>query len=185
VLSESRGQVRVRILGRTAWIMQRFYGYVRAAEAFIARTFLIAMVILIFSAGLARVFGHPINWAVDVATCLFAWACFLSADIAWRKGRLMSVDILTVRLSQRGQRICRLLNYGILTAFLLYLIPTGLWLSYISRARSFQGIPEFSYSWITMSLPVGALLLLITTLLKLREDVSLHYSRMRSANNAG
>ncbi len=82
----------------------------------------------------------------------------------------MSVDILTARLSERGQRVCRLLNHGILTAFLLYLIPTGLWLSYISRARSFQGIPEFSYSWITMSLPVGALLLLITTLLKLRED---------------
>jgi len=151
--------------------MQIFYRYLCTAEAFIARTFLIVMVILIFSAGLARVLGHPINWAVDVATCLFAWACFLSADIAWRKSRLMSVDVLTVRLSERGQRACRLLNYCILTAFLLYLIPTGLWLSYISRARSFQGIPEFSYSWITMSLPVGAILLLITTFLKLREDV--------------
>jgi TRAP-type C4-dicarboxylate transport system permease small subunit len=150
--------------------MRTLYGYVCAAEALIARTFLTVMVILIFSAGLARVFGHPINWAVDVATCLFAWACFLSADIAWRKNRLMSVDFLIVRLSERGRRASRLLNYCILMAFLLYLIPTGLWLSYISRARSFQGIPEFSYSWITMSLPVGALLLLITTLIKLRED---------------
>ena len=151
--------------------MRTLYGYVCAAEAFIARTFLIVMVILIFSAGLARVFGHPINWAVDVATCLFAWACFLSADIAWRKSRLMSVDVLTGRLSEQGRKRCRLLNYVILTVFLLYLIPTGLWLSYISRARSFQGIPEFSYSWVTMSLPVGALLLLITTLLKVCEDV--------------
>jgi TRAP-type C4-dicarboxylate transport system permease small subunit len=140
-------------------------------EAIVARTFLIVMIILIFSAGLARVFGHPINWAVDVATCLFAWACFLSADIAWRKSRLMSVDVLTVRLPARGQKACRLLNYGILTAFLLYLIPTGLWLSYVSRARSFQGIPEFSYSWITMSLPAGAFLLLITTMLKARDDL--------------
>ncbi len=151
--------------------MRTLYFYVCAAEAFVARTFLIVMVALIFSAGLARVFGHPINWAVDIATCLFAWACFLSADIAWRKGRLMSVDVLTVRLPERSQRACRLLNYCILSAFLLYLIPTGLWLSYISRARSFQGIPEFSYSWITMSLPVGALLLLITTILKARADL--------------
>ena len=29
-------------------------------------------------------------------------------------------------------------------------------------ARSFQGIPEVSYSWVTMSMPVGALLLLTT-----------------------
>ena len=42
-------------------------------------------------------------------------------------------------------------------------------MSYVSRARSFQGIPEVSYSWVTMSLPVGGGLLLITTLLKLRE----------------
>lgn len=151
--------------------MGTIYRYVCAAEAFVARTFLIVMVILIFSAGLARVFGHPINWAVDVATCLFAWACFLSADIAWRKSRLMSVDVLTARLTVHGQRYCRLVNHCILTVFLLYLIPTGLWLSYVSRARSFQGIPEFSYSWVTMSLPVGALLLLITTLLKVRDDV--------------
>ena len=39
----------------------------------------------------------------------------------------------------------------------------GVYLSWISRVRSFQGIPEISYSWVTMSLPVGALLLLITT----------------------
>jgi TRAP-type C4-dicarboxylate transport system permease small subunit len=151
--------------------MHTFYTYICAAEALMARCFLIVMVILIFAAGLARVFGQPINWAVDVATCLFAWACFLSADIAWRRSRLMSVDIVTARLPEQGKRCCRLLNYAILTAFLLYLIPTGLWLSYISRARSFQGIPEFSYSWITMSLPVGALMLLVTTILKARDEL--------------
>jgi TRAP-type transport system small permease protein len=47
----------------------------------------------------------------------------------------------------------------------------GLWLSWISRTRSFQGIPEISYSWVTMSLPVGAVLLLITAILKIRDEV--------------
>jgi TRAP-type C4-dicarboxylate transport system permease small subunit len=55
--------------------------------------------------------------------------------------------------------------------FLLFLIGTGLWLSYVSRARSFQGIPWISYSWVTMSLPVGAGLLLITTIRKLRAEL--------------
>jgi TRAP-type transport system small permease protein len=36
--------------------------------------------------------------------------------------------------------------------------------------RSFQGIPEVSYSWVTMSLPVGAALLLVTTALKIRDE---------------
>lgn len=151
--------------------MKTVYASLCAAEALLARLFLLAMVVLLFGACIARVFGHPINWAIDIATCVFAWACFLSADIAWRKNRLMSVELLTSRLSARLQRACRLLNYAVLALFLAYLVPTGLWLAYVSRARSFQGIPEFSYSWVTMSLPVGGLLLLITTLLKIREEL--------------
>ena len=64
-----------------------------------------------------------------------------------------------------------MINYALITAFLIYLIVMGVYLSWISRARSFQGIPEISYSWVTMSLPVGALLLLITTALKVRDEL--------------
>ena len=38
--------------------------------------------------------------------------------------------------------------------------------------RSFKGIPEISYSWVTMSMPVGAALLLVTTVLKVRDELS-------------
>ncbi len=150
--------------------MKKFYKGLCYVEAFLARLFLTAMVILVFSAGLARLLGHPINWAMDIATCLFAWACFLSADVAWQRNRLMSVEVLTNRLSEAGRRYFRLANYTILTAFLLYVIPAGVWLSWVSRARAFQGIPDFSYSWVTMAMPVGAVLLLVTTVLKVRDE---------------
>lgn len=150
--------------------MKKFYERLCRMEAFIARTFLVLMVTLIFTAGFARLAGHPMNWAVDAATCIFAWACFFSADVAWRQNRMMAVDILTARLSERGQKIFRMVNYVILTAFLIYLVPTGLWLSYISRERSFQGVPEVSYSWVTMSIPVCGTMLLVTTILKIRDE---------------
>lgn len=151
--------------------MRTVYAYVCAGEVFLAQALLFTMVVLIFGAGLARLAGSPINWAIDIATCAFAWACFFSADVAWRRNKLMAVEVLTERLPAQAQKYCRLLNYVILTAFLVYLVPTGLWLSWVSRARSFQGIPEFSYSWVTMSLPVGAAMLLVTTLLKLRDEL--------------
>jgi len=47
----------------------------------------------------------------------------------------------------------------------------GLYLSWVSRIRSFQGIPGVSYSLVTMSLPVGASLLLVTTIRKVRSAV--------------
>lgn len=46
--------------------------------------------------------------------------------------------------------------------------------------RSFQGIPEISYSWVTMSLPIVALLLLITTMLKVRAELRGEHAESRA-----
>jgi TRAP-type C4-dicarboxylate transport system permease small subunit len=150
--------------------MKKLYERLCAAEAFVAGALLVLMVVLIFLGGVMRMLGEPINWSSDFATAFFAWACFLCADIAWRKNSLMAIHVLTDRLPPALQTAARYLNYAIITGFLVYLITMGIYLSWISRVRSFQGIPEISYSWVTMSLPVGALLLLITTALKVRGE---------------
>lgn len=152
-------------------MLKAVYDRVCAAEAFVAAALLVLMVILIFLGGVMRMIGHPINWSGDAATCFFAWACFLCADIAWRKNSLMSIEVLTSKLSPSVQAALRWINYILITVFLLYLIIMGCYLSWISRIRSFQGIPEISYSWVTMSLPVGGLLLLISTVLKMRDEL--------------
>ena len=152
-------------------MMKKLYEYICNGETFVARSLLIAMVILIFGAGIARVVGYPINWAIDMATCFFAWACFFSADIAWRNDKLMSVDIFVNYFPENGKKYCRMANYIILTVFLIYIVVAGLWISYVSRERAFQGIPEISYSWVTLSLPVGGAMLLISTILKIRREI--------------
>jgi TRAP-type transport system small permease protein len=141
-----------------------------AAEAVIAAALLILMVALIFLGACARVLGAPLNWAIDFATAFFAWACFLCADVAWRRNSLMSIDIVADRVPEKARKALRLANYAIISAFLLYLTVMGSWLAWTSRARSFQGIPEISYAWVTMSASVGGLLLLVTTVLKAREE---------------
>lgn len=152
--------------------MRKLYERVCAAEAWVAAALLVSMVVLIFLGGVMRMLGHPINWSGDAATCFFAWGCFLCADIAWRKNALMSIDLVTERLPDKLRRLCAYCNYVIISAFLVYVMVYGTWLSWISRARSFQGIPAISYSWVTLSMPVGALLLLITAVLKLREEIA-------------
>jgi len=141
-----------------------------AAEAVIAAALLILMVALIFLGAVARVLGTPLNWTIDFATAFFAWACFLCADVAWRRGSLMSIDLLVERLPARAQKALRLANYAIIAVFLAYLTVMGTWLAWTSRVRSFQGIPEISYAWVTMSAAVGGLLLLVTTILKVKEE---------------
>ncbi len=148
--------------------MKTVYERMCRAEAVVAQVTLWGMVILIFAAGIARLANRPMNWAVDVSTCLFAWSCFLSADIAWRENKLMNVDVFLKMFPEKARRFLGLLNYGILIAFFVYLIIFGVYLSYTTRIRTFQGIPGFSYTWVTLSVPVGAVFLLMTAFLKLR-----------------
>jgi TRAP-type C4-dicarboxylate transport system permease small subunit len=148
--------------------MAGFYRRLCRAEAVVAGTFLVLMVALVFTGGVARMLHHPLNWTIDLATCLFAWACFLCADIAWRNGALVSIALVTDRLPPRWRIAMMRLNLLLIAAFLVYVAIAGAHLAWVSRARAFQGIPGVSYSWVTASLPAGALLLLLTTLLKLR-----------------
>ena len=149
--------------------MRALYRRFCAVQAVWAAAFLVAMVALIFLGGVARMAGRPLNWTGDAATALFAWACFLCADIAWRRNGLMAIELVTSRLPPLAQKVVQLLNHALICLFLLYVIGWGTWLAWVSRARSFQGIPEISYAWVTMSFPAGALMLLVTTLLKVRE----------------
>jgi TRAP-type C4-dicarboxylate transport system permease small subunit len=151
--------------------MRSFHAALGRIEAWVAGALLVAMVLLIFGGGIARLARMPQNWTIDFATCFFAWACFLCADIAWRRDALMSIELVTERLSPAAQRWLLHVNHVLVAAFMVYVIYAGLLLSWVSRARSFQGIPWISYSWVTMSLPVGAALILLTTLLKLHDSV--------------
>lgn len=144
------------------------------AEASLAAVLLLAMVGLIFAGGVARMMATPINWTIDFATCFFAWATFLAADVAWRRGALMSVDLVPNMLPARWQAGLKYINMALILAFLVFLIVAGAWMTWVSRSRSFQGIPEISFSFVTASLPVGALLLLITTIGKLRDMIAGH-----------
>jgi len=151
--------------------LKHFYQKLCAAEAVIAGTLLVLMVALIFLGGVSRVLGYPLNWSTDFATAFFAWACFLCADVAWRKNSLMTIDFLPARLPRSAQKALRLANYSIISIFLIYLMVMGSWLAWTSRARSFQGIPEISYSWVTASAVAGGALLLVTTALKIRNEL--------------
>ena len=86
-----------------------------------------------------------------------------------RNKKLMKVDFLIGMLSARNKKRMEILNLVIILVFLAAMIGFGLWLSYTTRFRSFQGIPGFSYTWVTLSVPVGSILMMITAALQIRE----------------
>jgi TRAP-type C4-dicarboxylate transport system permease small subunit len=82
----------------------------------------------------------------------------------------MCVDIFVRLFPEKVKRYFDMFNYIVIMGFSVYLIFFGIQLSYTTRERTFQGIPNFSYTWVTLSLPVGAIFLLLTGILKIRRD---------------
>ena len=127
-------------------------------EEYVAAFLLLGATLTIFFAAVFRSFDRPLNWSLDIALFLFAWSVFLSAEVAMRKGNLVNVDFLVQRFPEPVQRILGILIYLIIFTFLATLAGFGIYLSYATRERAFQGIPTFSYTWITLSVPVGCIL---------------------------
>jgi len=152
--------------------MKKLYEYICKGETFVIKVFLVFMVGLVFIAASTRYLGYPINWSVDMAVCLFAWCTFLSADLAMRNNKLMNVDFLIRKLPEKNKFFIEIINLFIILIFLAALIGFGVWLSYTTRFRTFQGIPGFSYTWVTLSVPVGGILMVITTILQIRDKLT-------------
>ena len=148
--------------------MKKIYEMICEKEMLIAKYALAILSLLVFAAAVGRFLYYPLNWAMDVATFLFAWTVFLGADAAMRLDRLFCIEVITGKLPPKAQLYLKSINYLIIIIFLLGMIGYGLWLSYTTRLRTFQGIPGFSYTWVTLSVPFGCALMLITAILKIK-----------------
>ena len=146
--------------------LKAFYsGFCKAEETLVA-FFVAAITLLVFSSAIARFFGHPINWAPDTAMLLLSWVVFLGADTALRRADFIRVDVLLLRFPARLQKFLYYFYYLIVIAFLLLMVRFGVPLALENTKRNFQAL-TISYSWATISAPIGAFLMVITIVLKL------------------
>lgn len=146
----------------------KLYDWIGKVEIDLAKYCICIMTALIFLAAMLRKFGHPISWAGDISTFLFAWAVFLAADAALRKDNMVRVDILVKMLPHKAQWVINCLNNIIIGLFLMAISYYGVKLSISTYYRSFSGLPWLSYTWVTIAVPLGCFLMLVTTILKTR-----------------
>ena len=142
-----------------------YHGFCKVEETIVA-VFVAAITFLVFVSALARGIGHPLNWATDTSLLLLSWVIFLGADSALRRSDFIRVDMLMMRFSLKVQKLLYYLFYVIAILFLLVLVRYGVPLALENTKRNFQGM-EISYSWATISVPIGAFLMIITIVLKL------------------
>lgn len=164
--------------------MKKLYRNFCKIEEFISCAFFFSMVLLVFLSAIARLLQHPLVWSIDVSQLLLAWTAFLGADVAFRRGKLVGLDLFTRKLPEKLQDVLILINQIlILVAFIIFIIY-GFRLSMDSWKRAFQTLP-ISYSFVTLSLPVSSIFMAITDVLKIRETMNRLLGRNRLETEGG
>ena len=151
-------------------IVRKFYHTLCRIETALCGAGFMLLVFLVFLSAILRFFRVSMAWNIDMALLLLAWTAFLGADIAWRSGQLVGVDIVTRNLPHRLQKVIQFVVYCIIGCALVIIIIYGIRLSWTERVRKFQSLP-IPYSLVTLSLVTAACSMLLSTFLKIRRGI--------------
>ncbi len=143
-------------------------------ERWLCVLLLIAIVFLVFIAAIMRTLGYPIIWSVDVAQLLFAWLAMLAANQTFHHGQHASVDIFTRRLNPAYRELLLSGLDVLMIAVLGVLVWFGIEL-FMANPQRTLGSTSIAYRWVTLCVPVGAVLMILTLATRLtkrhhRED---------------
>ena len=141
--------------------MKKAYEKFCQFEQWLAMLLLAGITILVFVSAMMRTFGFPLNWAQDAALIMFAWLSFIGGDIALHSTGLIGVDLLVVYFPKKVQKAIDIIFNIIMLAFLVVLVIYGF--QYVTTGyRRLITTLNVSYAWVTASVPVGALLMIIS-----------------------
>lgn len=155
---------------------------IRDAEESLVVLMLFVLVVLVFIAACLRWFGVSVAWSIEIAQLLFVWVCFIGADIALRTKGHIGVDLLRRYLPDRVEQWVQIVCAILMIAFLVFVFYFGTILAFRNWNRRFNTI-QISYSFVTLSAPVGSFLMILTLLGRLKQLVTEGFSKRSSVIN--
>jgi TRAP-type C4-dicarboxylate transport system permease small subunit len=145
-------------------------------ELYIAAILFMGIVLLVFVSAVARKIGFPIQWTMDITKLCFAWLAFMSGDIALRKGALPGVDMVVAKFPAKVQFVLKYVSRVLMFALLVFFVYYGFILAMSNVKRTFQAL-NISYSWVSISLPVCSVLMILSLISQTIDDFNKKSSR--------
>lgn len=150
--------------------MKSFYRRLCKIEEAAVGVGFVLLVALVFLSAILRFLRFSMSWNIDLAMLLLAWTAFLGADVAWRDGQIIGVDLLTRTLPRRVQHGIATVIYLIVLAGLVMMVVFGLRLAWSERVSTYQSMP-IPYALVTFSIIVASLSMIFTTITKIRKAI--------------
>jgi TRAP-type C4-dicarboxylate transport system permease small subunit len=139
--------------------MTRIDGRLAQLEAVVLIMLVVAMTVVVFLQIFFRyVLGQPLYWSEELARYLFVWLSILGAALGLQKSGHFGLDILFLRLPEKGRRFTKVLIHLLMGVVILFIFIQGVTLV---QKTALQDSPamEIPMSWAYACLPVGAALM--------------------------
>ena len=107
--------------------------------------------------------SQPSTWTEEVMRRLLIWCVMLGIVVAFRRGALVSVDLMLRTARGRWRNAVRTIITTVTLAFLLLLLVFGVDLAVRVRFQTFASL-DLSMAWAYAALPVGAALSVVAVL---------------------
>lgn len=142
-------------------------------EDYLAIVLLGGTSLTILASATMRAVGHPFTGGAELAQFLFIWTAVLGADITLRQGGHVRIDALTARLPAPLLRFITITCLVLILAFLAMLTWYGFPLA-LSNWQRPMGVADLSYGYVTLALPVGALMMFVSLIRRIGSKGILH-----------
>ena len=132
------------------------------AEAGTACVLLVVIVLV----GAAQIFFRyvlrsSLIWSEELMRYLFVWLSFITASIAVREHKHISVDFVTTYMPAKVNRVFYVISRLLMLAYFYFMIPAGIELC-IKTAHAKSTILPITWNYVYAALPVGMILMLIS-----------------------
>ncbi|MDZ7603123.1 MAG: TRAP transporter small permease subunit [Hoeflea sp.] len=138
----------------------------RRIEFASASLLLAGIVLLVGGGSVARGFGWPLIWSVEIAQLMFLWLCVLSIDLAMQDERHFGLSILLDNVPPALRRLIEGANIIIMIGLLVFLIFYA-WKNVILMHPRLDGALQLPGSIFHASMVLGFALLVRTLAAKL------------------
>lgn len=132
-------------------------------EEVVAVVLLAGTVLAVLLGAIGRAVGSPIPSGAEIAQLLLIWSCMLGADLIMKRGDHIRISALPDALPAAGRRALNLVCLVCMLLFLGYAAWLGWQLALSNWARE-MGASGLSYGWVTLALPVGCVLMILSLL---------------------
>ncbi|RSL33562.1 TRAP transporter small permease [Salibacterium salarium] len=144
--------------------------YINQGIGWVLAIMLMSMTVLIFWQVFARfVMGSPLTFSEEYSRFIMIWLTLLGAAYAYRKGTLISIDIINEFAGKKVSRIFNSIVFFLSAIFAVVLVNYGM--DMVIRVAS-QTAPStgISMMWPNLAIPVGGLLIFLNSIALLIDE---------------